>query len=291
MAGLGAGHLTVTTSNVFIPEVWGAETLRATENVLVAARLVKRYDSMVTGKGDTIHLPNISNLTATVKSANTAVTLSTVTEVDTTILIDQHYHVAFFVEDMAKVQSNYDLLSEYTSKSGEAVARVLDTAILSEYINFTNSDEGAYGSDITDAVILAGIEALDLANTAMKDRSFIIYPTQKTALLKIDKFVKTDYMGMANSSTVVRDGPPTESLWGDIYGMPTYYTQQVVATAGTPTQRHNMMFHKEAIGLAVQLAPRVQSENRIDFLGNLVVTDTIYGLKTVRPTFGVEIRS
>ena len=51
------------------------------------------------------------------------------------------------------------------------------------------------------------------------------------------------------------------------------------------------MFHKEAIALALQLAPRTQSDYILEYLGNLVVVDTIYGYSAIRPTFGIEVRS
>lgn len=288
---LGSNQQTTTTGASFIPEVWSPEVLRATENALVMAPLVKRFDSMVTQRGDTIHIPNLTNLTASSKSANTQVSLQSPTETDTTISLSSHYESSFLVEDILKVQSNYDLMSEYTSKAGESIARRVDTDLLAEYTNFTNTDQGTYGSDITDPVVLAADELLDLANAPMEDRYFVIFPTQKTALAKIDKFVKVDWMGQYQNSTVVRTGPNSRYMWGDIYGKPVYYTNQVTQTAATPTQTHNMLFHKEAIALALQQAPRTQSSYILEYLGNLVVVDVIYGIKTIRSTFGVEVRS
>lgn len=288
---LGSSQQTTTTGANFIPEVWSPEVLRAAENALVMATLVKRFDSLVTGKGDTIHIPNLSNLTASDKSANTQVSLQAPTESDTSISINKHKESSFLVEDLLKVQSNYDLMGEYTTKAGESIARQIDTDLLTEYTNFTNTDVGTYGTDISDAVVLAADEALDLANAPMEDRAFVIYPTQKTALMRIDKFVKADYVGQYNSSTMVRTGPNSRYMWGELYGKPVYYTKQVVATAGTPTQYHNILFHKEALALALQQAPRVQSQYILEYLGNLVVCDVIYGVKTIRADFGIEIRS
>lgn len=288
---LGSSQQTTTTGASFIPEVWSPEVLRATENALVMAPLVKRFDSLVTQRGDTIHIPNLTNLSASSKSANTQVSLQAPTETDTTISISNHYESSFLVEDILRVQSNYDLMAEYTSKAGESIARQVDTDLLSEYSNFSNTDVGTYGTDITDPVILSGIEALDLANAPLEDRALVIYPTQKTALAKIDKFVKVDYLGQYQNSTVVRTGPNSRFMWGDIYGVPVYYTNQVPQTAATPTQTHNILFHKEAIALALQQAPRTQSSYILEYLGNLVVVDTIYGISTIRGAFGVEVRS
>lgn len=55
---LGSSQMTITTGNVFRPEVWSVEVLRATERALVMAPLVKRFDSQVTGKGDVVNIPH-----------------------------------------------------------------------------------------------------------------------------------------------------------------------------------------------------------------------------------------
>lgn len=283
--------MTTTTGDVFRPEIWSAEVLRATEGALVMAPMVKRYDSLVKGKGDTITIPNLSNLSANSKSASTMVTLQSPTETSSTISISNHYEASFIIEDLLKVQSNYDLMGEYTSKAGFAIASQIDSDLLGSYSSFTNTDVGTYGSDITDSVVLSAIEAIDLANAPLQDRAFVIYPTQKTALAKIDKFVKADYLGEYDRPTPVKVGPNNRFLWGDIYGIPVYYTTQVTSTAGTPTQYHNILFHKEAIALAMQVSPRTQSSYILEYLGNLVVVDTIYGYSVLRGDFGIEVRS
>lgn len=288
---LGTNHMTTTTGDVFRPEIWSAEVLRATENALVMAPLVKRFDSLVSGRGDVINIPNLSNLTASDKSTSTQVTLQSPTESNTQISINKHKESSFLVEDLIKVQANYDLFAEYTNKAGESIARAIDTDLLGEYANFTNSDVGTYGVDITDPVVLAADEAVDLANAPYEDRYFVIYPTQKTALLKIDKFVRADYVGSYDEPQIAVTGVNSRYYWGDIYGKKVFYTKQVPQTAATPTQTHNILFHKEAIALALQQAPRTQSDYILEYLGTLVVIDTIYGVKTIRSDFGVEVRS
>jgi len=286
---LGTNQMTVTTEAVFIPEVWANEVLRATERALVMAPLVKRYDSLVTGKGDTIHIPNLSNLTANSKSANIQVTLQSPTETDNTISLDQHYEVSFLVEDISKIQSNYDLMSEYTQKAGYAIAQRIDTDLLGTYSSWTTTDVGTYGTDITDAVFVASNKTLDEGDVPFEGRYAVVAPSQKAAFLLIDKFVRADAVGDANQR--ITKGPNNRFLFGDLYGVPVYYTNQVPTTAGTPTQVHNVLFHKEAIALALQLKPRTQSSYIQEYLGTLVTVDTIYGYSALRTTFGIEMRS
>lgn len=284
-------NITTTTGAVFIPEVWSIETLRAAERALVMAPLVKRYDALVKSRGDTVHIPNISNLVANDKTQGSEVTTQAVTETETTITIDNWKETSFEIEDIVKVQSQYDLRSEYTEKAGYAIAQVVDTDLLALYSSLTSTDVGTYGTDVTDATIVAAIETLDLVDTPLENRYFVIDPSQKAAIMKLDKFVKADYLGQYDQPTPVKKGPNNRYLWGDIYGIPTYYTNQVAQTAATPTQTHNLLFHKEAFALALQMAPRTQASYWQKDLAWIVTTDVIYGLTALRTTFGVEVRS
>lgn len=284
-------NFTTTTSAVFIPEIWSVETLRAAERALVMAPLVKRYDALVKQRGDTIHIPHVSNLTANPKAQNSEVTLQTVTEIDTTIAIDQWKEVSFEIEDIVKVQSQYDLRSEYTSKAGYAIAQTVDSDLLGLYASLATVDVGTYGVDLGDTEIVSALQTLDEADAPLEDRFLVIAPSQKAAIMKLDKFVKADYLGQYDMPTPVKRGPNNRYLWGDIYGIPTYYTNQIPVTAGTPTQTHNILFHREAFALALQLSPRTQASYWQKDLSWLITADVIYGVSVLRDTFGVEIRS
>jgi len=163
--------------------------------------------------------------------------------------------------------------------------------VLALYSSLTSTDVGTYGSDITDAVILSAIQTLDEVDVPMENRAIIIAPSQKTAIAKIDKFVRADYLGEAQKKMPSQTGPASQRLWGDIYGIPVYWTNQVPTTAGTPTQVHNLVFHKEAFALAMQQKPRTQAEYKLEYLGWLTVSDILYGVAAMRTTWGVEMRS
>lgn len=284
-------NVTVTTGANFIPELWSLETQRATEAALTMAPLVKRFDSLVKGRGDTIHVPHISNLTANNKVANAEVTTQAIQESETTIEIDKWKETSFEIEDIVKVQSNYDLMSEYTNKAGYAIARSVDTDILALYSGLSNPAVGTYGADLGDTELVEAIQALDEANAPIEDRAFVIKPSQKAAIMKLDKFVKADYLGQYNQATPVVRGPNNRYLWGEIYGIPVYYTTQVPSTLASPVETHNILFHKEAFALALQQAPRTQSNYWAKDLAWLVTVDVIYGTKVYRPDFGVEVKS
>jgi len=279
-----------TEAAVFIPEIWSAETLRAQEAALVVAPLVKRFDSLVKGRGDVVHIPHVSNLAANDKVANVEVTLQALTETESTISINKWKEASFLVEDIVKAQSNYDLMAEYTNKAGYAIAKSIDTDVLDLWSSFANS-VGTYGADMGDAEIVRAIQYLDEANAPIEDRVMILKPSQKAAIMLLDKFVKADYLGQYAAPTPVKRGPNNRYLWGEIYGVPVYYSTQVPVTAGTPTETHNVLFHKEALALALQQTPRTQGTYWQKSLGWLVTVDTIYGCNNLRLDFGVEIKS
>ncbi len=283
--------ITATTAAVFLPTLWSVETLRATESALVFAGLVKRYDALVTARGQTIKIPNISNLSANAKTANNNVTTQTVTETSTTLTISSWYEASFQIEDLVTVQSSYDLRSEYSEKAGYAIAKQVDSDVAAEYTTFTTTAQGTYGSDIGDATIVGAINQLNLGDIPMENRALVLYPSQIAAIMKLDKFVKADYLGEYNLPTPVRKGPNSRYMWGQIYGVPVYYTTNVPATAGTPVDTHNILLQKEAIALALQQSPRLQAAYWLPALAWLVVTDVIYGVTGLRTTAGVEVKS
>ncbi len=252
---------------------------------------MKRYDALVKSRGQTIQIPNISNLSVTAKTANADVTTQAVTETATTININKWYESSFEIEDMAAIQSSYDLRSEYSEKAGYAIAKQVDSDVLGLYSSLTSTDVGTYGVDIGDATIVSADLSLNLVDMPRQDRAFIIHPNQLAAIMKIDKFVKADYLGQYQNPTPVKMGPNSRYLWGEIYGTPVYYTNNVPTTAGTPTQYHNVLIHKEAYALAMQQAPRLQAAYWLPSLAWKVVVDVIYGVSALRTTGGVEVRS
>lgn len=282
--------MTVTTGANFIPEIWSAEILREVENNLVLAKQVKRYDSDVKSFGDTVHVPNLSNLSANAKVAGATVTVQAPTEDKKDISINQHYESSFYVEDILKVQSRYDLMGEYTKKAGYAISAKVDTLLGGLYSGLTQY-VGDGSTAITDANIILGLKKLDLANAPESDRYFDIRANGKADIMGIDKFVLRTGPGWGPENSPVLHGAKENGFFGDIYGMKVYVTNNLTVAAGTPTVIHNLMFQKEAFGLAMQQMPRTQSQYQQEYLATLVTVDVIFGYAEMRDTFAVDYRS
>ena len=274
--------------------MWLDETKEYLKMNLVMDGLVKKFE--VSGKkGDIFHVPNVTALTVNNKTAATAVVLSAPTETEFTITINTHKHIAWLIEDMAETQSKYDLRNEYTRGAGYELAKVIDTALLALYGSFTSSITG--GATITDANLIKAVEQLDLLDVAGSERSLVIRPTQKSAFFNLDKFYRADFRG--GTSSVLSGGVGTggsleggmgvsgtgKAKFGDIYGVNVYVSRNVPLS----TTYRNQMFEREAISLAIQKSPRIQSAYKLEFLANLVVMDVIYGTAIFRADAGTQI--
>jgi len=283
--GLGSNHVTGTTINNWRPNIWASEVLSARESALVLANLVKRYDRDVATKGKTVEIPNLSNLTAYAKVANTQVTLNAPTEGKTTITIDQHWESSVLIEDFAEVQSAYDAASEYRTKTGYAIAEKMDNFIADDMkTNFTQT-VGTYGVALSYSAILDAKQKLDEAKAPMTERYFVVTPKGHRDLLGIDEFVRYDAMGAASQPSGFRTGRV-----GMILGNDVFMSQNLVVTAGTPTQNNCLFFQREAYALAVQTQPKTEMQRKTEYLGDLIVTQALWGGKVLRNDHGVTVK-
>lgn len=298
---LGAGHITKTTAGVFIPQLWLDEVRRATEANLVAKRICKHFP--VQGKkGDTLHVPDVSNLAANAKASQAQVTLQAITETEFTMTLNTHIESSFLVEDIVAAQSQYALRSEYTQKAGYAIAQKVDADVLAQYASMASQVIGGdgitawnpattgNGTNLTDAGIRRMIQTLEDANVPSDQLAMVIPPSQKNVLAGIPRF--SEYLNTGVEATV-RNGKllgGAADAWGELYGVKVYVTTQcptVLAADNVTAYRVGLLMHRDAIALAQQVAPRVQAQYKQEYLGTLVTVDTVYGVAAFRTDFGV----
>lgn len=272
-------NMTTTTGAVYIPEVWSKRIEHFVRSKLVLAPLVNRYDSDVSSDSDIVHIQFDTELVANNKVAGVGVTPQNPTDTQVNLLIDKHKESSFLVEDILEMQANINVKDNYTKSAGYAIAKAIDTDIAALASGFSQV-QGTFNTAITTDVLLDSIEALDLADVPMEDRSFVFQPDVKRDLLDISTYTSADFVG----------GRPVESgnLAGSLYGVKTFMSTNVLK-AGTSTS--NMLFQKAAIAAAIQQSPRVQAEYELDQLGWLTVVDAVYGVLELRDTFGVLVRS
>lgn len=281
---LGTDHVTGTSIANWRPNIWTSEILAARESNLVLAPLVKRYDRDITSKGQTVEIPKLDNLTANAKVANTQVTLNSNVESKVTINIDQHYEASVMVEDFSDAQSAYDTHSEYRKKTGYAIAEEMDNFIATEMTDNFSQSEGSAGTALTYAVILDAKQTLDEAKTPLTERYLVVTPKGHRELLEIDEFIRYDAMGASGQPSGFKTGKV-----GTVVGVEVYMSQNLVVESGTPDTHNNLFFHKEAFALAVQKTPKTETQRKTEYLGDLIVTQALWGGAVLRDDHGVKV--
>ena len=312
--GIAAGTVSgVTSSAVFIPEIWSDEIIAAYQKNLKMAPLVKRM-SMTGKKGDTIHVPKPIRGAASPKSEATAVTIQANTEQELTISVDRHFEYSRLIEDIAEVQALSSMRQFYTDDAGYQLALKVDTDLINvatgfgdgtrtaspataDWVNSNSyyadngADIAAYAVDtvaptdqIEDNHIRGLIKLMDDADVPMDNRVLVIPPAARKQIMGIDRYVSSDFVG----------GRGVESgLIGNLYGVDIYVSSNcpVIETAAdnsasTVDTRGCLFFHKDAIVMAEQMAVRSQTQYKQEYLSTLFTADTLYGVETYRPEAG-----
>ena len=244
---LGTNHVTNTTQDKFIPEIWSDEIIGAFKSNLVVANLVTKI-SHNGKKGDTLHIPKGTRGAASAKAAETQVTLIADVETDVSISINKHYEYSRMIEDITGVQAIDSYRQFYTDDAGFALAKQVDqdlhklgatfqagsiagatnlyeTAVLGSdgsttFSGAANTNTGN-GAALADAGIRQMIQTLDDADVPMEERVFVIPPVEKKNLLGLSRFTEQAFTGEAGAANAIRTG-----YVGDLYGIPVYVSTQ-----------------------------------------------------------------
>jgi hypothetical protein len=253
---------------------------------LVLLPLIKHYDADVKSSGQTLEIPNVGAISANLKTQSVLVTLNYNTETKTTITLNKHYESSFIVEDLVKIQSAYDVRSDYTMAAAYAISEKIDSDLATAMTTAwktASQTTGAYGTAIADANILAVNRYLSENKAPRTDRSLVVHPKGEAELLAIDKFVRYDALGTGEA---IKGGK-----LGTIYGATVYVSQNLVYLDTATDEYNHLFFHKEAWAIAMQQEPRTQAQYKQEYLGWLVTVDVLYGHGSLRGNFGYVVKS
>lgn len=271
-------NITTTTAAKMIAEKWTRKIELPFYKALYFKDLVTRRDELVSDGGNKINIPYMSQYDARDKVGGTAVTYDANTETEIELTINKHKYLAFTIEDIVKVQSNYNLQEAYRGAQKEALARAIDTDIAS--LHASAGTNVAAGATVDDADVLSVVLALDLANVPPTDRAGIVAAKPMNDLRGVNKYVAYDQTG--KTGLAASNGAQIPS----VYGMDLYMTNNIVDDA---TNTHSLFFHKSAISLAIQLKPTYKMEESVDVIGLKSVLHTIYGLAVERAAALVDV--
>ena len=274
--------VTTTTDQHFIPEIWSEGIYKYFERKTVFRGLVDDYSALFSGAGfgDVLHVPEISLISASDKSAGSDVSYDATATTETQLTVNKHKYVAKLFEDVAEIQSNVDMVAKYSQMMGEALARQVDADIWGELDGLNTSQALSADDTLTAAVFEAALASLGENDIPYMDGecAMVVNPTLFADILNpsagiAQYFIRNDAVGEGNRG--LRSG-----MVGSLYGIDVYMSN-TISTAGTSSTIPGAIFHKSACAIAVQNEVRVQSEYSIDALGTKVVSDLLYGVKLI----------
>jgi len=273
--------ITATNLANYIPTILSKKVQKAVESLLITGNLVDRsYESDAKAGGATIDVPVLLEISANaVNTANDA-TLYDTLQTKVSISLNQKYDIGVAVDDINKMQTNPKYFDKVRDKLAYGLAKQIDTSVNTDFYNFSQT-VGTDGSAITEDVILQAYEYLNAADAPDSDRAWIFDPESVTDLMKLDMFVKMDYVGDAVWKRGFRGR--------EILGSPVYITTNLHA--------NNTNYHcagyiqKEALALVVQMQPKFETFRLPLKHSDGILGLAVWGVQEMRDTFGVWIKT
>lgn len=218
--------------------------------------------------------------------------------------LDQHWHYARLIEDIATKQANSALRSFYTDDAGYSLAVAIDGVVGLKFSNlrggdgtavwnkaviggdgttdFVDASGNANATAVTDAGIRRMIQTLDDNNVPQNNRYMVLPPVTRNTLMGLARFTEQAFVGENGSGNTIRNG-----RLGNVYGVELYINGNSLVPTSATTAKVGYFFQKEAVVLCMQMKPRVQTQYQLESLGDLLVADTIFGAGEMRDTAGM----
>ncbi len=302
MAVLTGTFPLATETNVsldaWIPLVWGEKVNEFYRNKLVAAPFFTDRSDELSGGGDTLYTPNTTEFTANAKTTGVAVTLNSNSDTKVTLSVNNWFESSFAIEDAeaAQVKHSYSIMERFSKNVGYAVAKKLDTAIVTLFQGFSNT-VGSSLNNLGDSDIRAAFAYLETNNVDIMEAAFFVAPNVFWKQIQaIDKF------SLAVNSPI--NDPTAKVPAAFLYGRPVYVTNQITTNSGPSGGKSNALATPDAIHWATSplgsggskgssmvgsMGVRVQSNYIPEYLSTVTTADILYGAVENRDAAGVQI--
>ena len=184
----------VTVANgLFKPELWAKELNRRLVDYGVMFDCVNRnWEGQIKNQGDTVHIQTPAAVTVGTYVESTGISYEELKGDTLPLVIDQAKYFGFKIPDIDKVQSNVNLMSNYTSEAKKEVNNTKDAYLHSLGIAAAQSagtvaitPENIYGTLVDMYAMLADANAID-ADGKAKDgsRPFVIVSPKVAAVIR-----------------------------------------------------------------------------------------------------------
>lgn len=196
--------LNTTRGQQFIPEQWLSEVQMFREAKQLDESVLKTFGADVR-KGDTFHIPRITELGVEDKASDMPVAVQSNNDTDYVVQVDSDRTTAVAIDDLLEIQSSYDLRAPHLKAMGYALAKDFTGSVLGLRAavnalpaqNVFSSSTGTIagnGLAFSYAAFLAARRVLLEADADPDKLVLVISPGQESALLTIPQFISADFI-------------------------------------------------------------------------------------------------
>lgn len=273
-------QIAATEANAAIVEKWRLIALKALFEDMVVRNRVLNVTEDISQMGDILHVkinptPTVGDITA----ATGAFTAEAVTITNVDLTVNKWKYVAHDVVDIADIQSDIDLVQNFSQAFMPALGNQIEKDLLANQSLATANPaigDPNNGDAFGDNMILDSILVLDNLLIPEKDRSFILSPSAINQLRKDRKFTDANILGVPKAVQ-------TTGFQTDIYGIPAYKTTNVatVAGAGPTAVRAGFLLHENGLMVGIQRNIKMEKFARTQF-STPFASSVLYGTAIAR---------
>ncbi len=305
-------------SGTFIPEIWSSKLIEKFYDATVLAAISNTdYEGEIKSAGDTVHMRQRPTITIRDYTANVELVVDRPSAAKVSMLIDQGKYFNVHLDDVMKIQSDVDMMNQWSADASEQMKIQIDTAVLKYMANQAKATQnrgiaagriagninlGVAGTPVTlsktniaDYLVLMG-QVLDEQNIPETGR-WIIMPAWACSILKRSDLRDASLTG--DSTSIMRNGRIGMIDRFTIYSsnlLPTSNTDGIGDDDGSSGDGDNdadaatyiYAGHKAGLTFASQMTEMETMRSERTF-GTLMRGLQVYGRKVIDDTALVEL--
>jgi N4-gp56 family major capsid protein len=256
-----------STLNDLLPSIVAEALFVASERSIMRG-LVRNY-TLNAGQGKTVTVPIYPKQTAAALTEATAPSFTAISTDGATLTVSE-VGLAAQVSDLAMMASASNVVADIGRLFGEAIARKMDSDLLSNVASLSAGVGGAT-TTATPALIFQAIAKLrsqgyDTAN----DCAIVMHPN-----IAYD-VASTLTSTFAAPASMIGNDALRNGFMGTLGGVPVYQSS-LVNNTGTAGDYNCVIFHRDAFGLAMMKDITIESQREATKRGFDIVGSAIYG--------------
>ncbi len=259
---------TTTTLNDLLPSIV-AEALFVANERSIMRNLVRNY-SLGQGQGKTVTVPIYPKSTAASLTEGDPLTNTAISTNGVTLTIGE-VGLMTSVTDMSMVSSASNVVADIGRLFGEAIARKIDLDLTALFTSFSagvgDNTTAISAAKIFEAV--AKLRAQGYDTTA--DCAIVLHP-----MIAYD-LKSTITSTFAAPASMIGNSALENGYIGMLAGCPVYETSNI-ANTGTTGDYNGAVFHRDALGLALQADINIETQRQAALRGWDIVGSARYGV-------------